>query len=37
MEVKPVQPEKLPPPKATTVYSSPSLPLIFSGITMSPE
>lgn len=37
MEVKPVQPEKLQSPKATTVYNSPSLPLIFSGITMSPE
>ena len=37
MEVKPLQPEKQDAPNEVTLYSTPSLLLIFLGTTMSPE
>ena len=37
IEVKPVQPLKQEAPNEATIYSTPSLPLTFSGIIISPE
>ena len=37
IEVKPQQPEKQDAPNKVTTYSTPSLPLTFSGIMISPE
>ena len=37
MEVKPLQPSKQEVPNEATIYSTPSLPLTFSGIIISPE
>ena len=37
IEVKPRQPEKQEAPNEVTTYSTPSLPLTFSGIIISPE
>ena len=37
IEVKPLQPLKQEAPNEVTTYSTPSLPLIFSGIIISPE
>ena len=37
IEVKPLQPEKQEASNEVTIYSTPSLPLTFSGIIISPE
>ena len=37
IEVKPLQPSKQEAPNEVTTYSTPSLPLTFSGIMISPE
>ena len=37
IEVKPLQPSKQEAPNEVTTYSTPSLPLTFSGIIISPE
>ena len=37
IEVKPLQPSKQEAPNEATIYSTPSLPLTFSGIMISPE
>ena len=37
IEVKPLQPLKQEAPNEVTTYSTPSLPLTFSGIIISPE
>ena len=37
IEVKPLQPSKQEAPNEATTYSTPSLPLTFSGIIISPE
>ena len=37
IEVKPLQPLKQDAPNVVTTYSTPSLPLTFSGIIISPE
>ena len=37
IEVKPLQPSKQDAPNEATIYSTPSLPLTFSGIIISPE